>query len=289
MIAATKKPRYGWFYGDVRRRLELPFLTLTEVAYPPGFEVPTHKHDDPWFGFVLEGALIETCCNRTESFQPLTVMFRTAGESHSDRGGELGARSLILDLKRSIFEPISQEFGILKYSSRFCGGALPALALRIYHEFTVTDNVVPLALQGLVFETIAEMHRRSAPRTPKSPDWLKRTGELLRDRFSENINLTALAAEVGVHPVHMARAFRRFYGTSIGDYVRRMRIEWSYNQLLTTATPIVEIALHLGFCDQAHFCRTFKRITGMTPSDVRNSLGGSDGRRPGHPLLFPAD
>src|SRR6267378_4097098 len=92
--------RYGWFYGEVRKRMELPFLTLTEVAYSPGFQVPIHRHADPWIGFVLEGALIETCCNRTENLQPFTVMFRAAGESHSDRGGDVGARSLILDLKR---------------------------------------------------------------------------------------------------------------------------------------------------------------------------------------------
>lgn len=268
-------PRYRWFYGEVCKRLELPFLTLTEVAYSPGFRVPTHKHDDPWFGFVLEGTLLETCCNKTEKYRPFTFLFRSAGESHSDQGGDVGARSLILDLKQPIFETISQEFGVLKYSSQFCGGALPALALRIYNEFTSNDSVVPLALQGLVFETMAEMHRRSVPRSPKAPEWLKHATELLHARFSESLNLTSLAVEVGVHPVHLARAFRKFHRSSIGDYVRRLRIEWSYTRLLATTTPIVEIALQMGFCDQAHFCKTFKRITGMNPSDVRKSVGGA--------------
>lgn len=275
MASAQTIPRFGWFYGNVCKRLELPFLTVTEVAYSPGFQVPIHRHDDPWFGFVLEGTLIETCCNRTEKFQPLTVMYRAAGESHSDRGGDSGARSLILDLKRGIIDPVRQEFGVLKYSSQFSGGALPALSLRIYNEFTSPDSVAPLAIQGLVFEIIAETHRRSVPRSPKTPEWLKRAIELLRARFTENLNLSVLAREVGVHPVHLARGFRRFCGSSIGDYVRRLRIERSYDQLLATDTPIVDIALQLGFCDQAHFCKTFKKITGMNPSDVRKSIGGS--------------
>ncbi len=279
MINTQRVPQFGWFYGDVRKRLELPFLTLTEVAYAPGFQVPWHRHEDPWFGFVLEGSLVETCCNRTEKILPFKVMFRVGGESHSDVGGDDGARTLILDLKRPTFDCISQEFGVLKYSSQFSGGTLPALTLRIYNEFRSNDSVVPIALQGLVFEMIAETHRRCTPRSPKTPDWLKHAKELLRARFSENLNLSVVAAEVGVHPVHLARTFRKLYGSPIGDYVRRLRIEWCYKQLLATEAPIVEIALQAGFFDQPHFCKTFRRITGMTPSDLRKSLRNSHARR----------
>jgi AraC family transcriptional regulator len=47
-------------------------------------------------------------------------------------------------------------------------------------------------------------------------------------------------------------------------------VEYAYNELIATDSPIVDIALATGFCDQAHFCRTFKRLTGMNPSELRS-------------------
>src|SRR5262249_21915694 len=93
MRNVPSSPRFGSFYGQVGRRRALSFRTLTEVTHSPGFQVPIHPHEDPWFGFVLDGSLIETYCNRTAHVLPLNLMFRTAGESHSDKGGERGARS----------------------------------------------------------------------------------------------------------------------------------------------------------------------------------------------------
>lgn len=271
-------PRYGWFYGEVQKRVELPFLTLTEVSYSPGFEVPVHRHENPWFGFVLEGTLIETYRNSTARVQPMSVMFRVAGENHSDRGGERGARSLVLDLKGPLFASLTQEFGVLKNSAEFCGGALPAIMFRIHKEFNANDSLVALSLQGLLFELIAESHRRIVPKSPRAPLWLEQAVELFRARFTEPLELSQVAAEVGIHPVHLARTFRKFSGSSIGEYIRRLRIESSYDQLLQTEIPIVQLAVQLGFCDQAHFCRTFKRITGMNPTDLRNSIGNSRAR-----------
>jgi AraC family transcriptional regulator len=51
-----------------------------------------------------------------------------------------------------------------------------------------------------------------------------------------------------------------------------LRIEYACNELATTESPIVDIALSAGFCDQSHFTRTFKRLTGLVPSQYRDAL-----------------
>jgi AraC family transcriptional regulator len=77
---------------------------------------------------------------------------------------------------------------------------------------------------------------------------------------------------VGVHPVHLARSFRRTYNTTFSGYVREMRVEYARVQLVSTAAPLGDIAIASGFCDQSHFCRTFKLATGLSPAEYRARL-----------------
>jgi AraC family transcriptional regulator len=84
-----------------------------------------------------------------------------------------------------------------------------------------------------------------------------------------------LARDVGVHPVHLAQAFHKSYYCTVGDYVRQLRIEYARHELVASETPIIQIALAAGFCDQSHFTRTFKRIVGVAPSQYRESLRGT--------------
>ena len=85
----------------------------------------------------------------------------------------------------------------------------------------------------------------------------------------ETPTLSELAAEVGLHPVHVASTFRRHVGCTVGHYLRQRRVTWACQQLAGTDAPLAEIALEAGFADQSHFCRTFKRHVGLTPAAYR--------------------
>ena len=74
---------------------------------------------------------------------------------------------------------------------------------------------------------------------------------------------------VGVHPVHLARAFRQTYDTTFAGYIRELRVEYARNELATSAMPLSVIAAAAGFCDQSHFCRSFRRATGLSPAEYR--------------------
>jgi AraC family transcriptional regulator len=142
--------------------------------------------------------------------------------------------------------------------------------LRLYREFREFDDFSSLTIEGLTLELIAETSRRSTRKSePKPPLWLRRAREILDERFDENLTLVALSESVGVHPVHLAREFRRFYRLTVGDYVRKRRIEVACRQISDTDFPFSEIALAAGFFDQSHFARTLKKFTGMTPSEYR--------------------
>jgi AraC-like DNA-binding protein len=117
---------------------------------------------------------------------------------------------------------------------------------------------------------VAETSRNSTrASTGKFPLWLEQARESLHAQFSEKLSLTNVARAVGVHPVYLSSEFRRRYGTTIGEYVRQLRIESACCQLSSSDAPLVEVALSAGFASQSHFSRVFKRLTGMTPAQYR--------------------
>jgi len=79
------------------------------------------------------------------------------------------------------------------------------------------------------------------------------------------------AETVDIHPVHLAREFRKFYGCTLGEIIfRGLRIQFACRKLSTSDMPLVEIAWAAGFSHQAHFSRLFKHHIGMTPTEFRS-------------------
>jgi AraC family transcriptional regulator len=127
-----------------------------------------------------------------------------------------------------------------------------------------------LAVEGLALELIAQVARESIARGGhRPPAWLGRVTQLLESRFRERLTLEELAREAGVHPVHLAAAFRRHLRCTPFDFLRRRRVAFAARQLVDTELSLVTVALGAGFAHQSHFCRIFKSVTGMTPTAYR--------------------
>lgn len=65
------------------------------------------------------------------------------------------------------------------------------------------------------------------------------------------------------------------YTEYLGEYVRRLRVDFACRELSNSRKPLAEIATTAGFCDQAHLSRTLKRFTGMTPVEFRSVFRSS--------------
>ena len=74
-------------------------------------------------------------------------------------------------------------------------------------------------------------------------------------------DLKRIAARAGVHPAHLARAFHKKYGCTVGEYLRQLRLEQAIMDLEQTDKSISQISQDAGFYDQSHFVRCFKKHT----------------------------
>ncbi|MGJ5893500.1 helix-turn-helix domain-containing protein [Streptomyces niveiscabiei] len=102
-----------------------------------------------------------------------------------------------------------------------------------------------------------------------APRRLAQVTDYIHANLAEPLSLDTLARIAGVSSSHFSRTFRASTGHSPHQYVLRQRLERARIALLTTASPIAEIALACGFTDQSHLTRTMRRQLGVTPRALR--------------------
>ena len=100
-----------------------------------------------------------------------------------------------------------------------------------------------------------------------NPHGLQRVRTFIEEHLHEQLELADLAAAVGISRFHFARLFRLATGESPMRYLLRMRIDRAKQLLSEPCGLIGDIALELGFYDQSHFTRSFRRLTGLSPTE----------------------
>src|SRR5262249_6432856 len=166
-----------------------------------------------------------------------------------------------------------QHARLLTHSTVFRGGLVLHLAHRLYGEFRLRDEVSRLAIESLALGVLAEASRTVARRAERPvPAWLARARALVERDFSRPLPLDSVASHVGVHPVHLARTFRRVYQITFAGYLRQVRLEFARRELALSSGTLADIAVAAGFCDQSHFSRSFKRYMGLTPAEYRLAI-----------------
>jgi len=111
---------------------------------------------------------------------------------------------------------------------------LAELFFQMYRKFSQMDADTLRALENALLRTgAADSDRRDRP-------WLEQGQAILQEEFAEQPTLSLIAAKLNVHPVHLARESRRRYGSSVGEYVRKLQVEFACHQLLASDDPPVK-------------------------------------------------
>ncbi|MGH9754212.1 MAG: AraC family transcriptional regulator [Blastocatellia bacterium] len=262
----------GQFGGSSVESCQLEGVRLTETRYQSGLSIPRHAHELACFVLVVKGSFRETIERRARDCGPLTLIYRPAGEVHSNHFHRSGGQCLNIELEPEWMERVRRYSIRLNDSAEFRGGAPAWLAVRLYREFRQPDEVSPLTIEACMLEIVAASAREQRKAVErKVPRWLVRAEEFLRAHYSESLTVAEVADAAAVHPAHLARVFRASFGCTIGEYLRQLRVEFASRELIASDLPLSEIAAATGFYDQSHFTRTFKRMTGLTPTEFRAS------------------
>ena len=260
----------GQFYGETHS-IRIADAILSEVTHRQPRTIEEHLHALPFFLLLLDGSYQETSRDITIAYTPLTLGFHAKMMSHSDSIGPNGARMFTIELGKTWEEAITYYGQMPRHLFELHGGEPLWLTLRLYGELGKPADVAFFTIESLLFELCAYLSR-SGGDDVKEPAWLAGVADELNDRFREKLELRVLAQNASVHPSHLARAFHRFKGRPIGDYVTGLRVQYAARRIAEGKASLREIAADAGFSDQSHMTRLFKEFTGMSPAEYRRFI-----------------
>jgi AraC family transcriptional regulator len=97
----------------------------------------------------------------------------------------------------------------------------------------------------------------------------RKVREFIDGSLNSKIRLQDCAGKARLSASHFSRAFKATFGTTLLDYIHRRRVERAQQLMLISEQPLAQIALSCGFGDQAHYCRVFRTMVGLSPNAWR--------------------
>lgn len=266
-----KESRKGEFYGQTNKTINLEGITLTDTVYTQD-KVDWHYHENAYFTFILQGNVIEGNKKEIYNCSEGSLLFHNWQEPHYNIKPEGFTRGFHIELEKSWFDNLEFNTTNLQGSINIANPDLKFLLYKIFKETTVDDDTTQLAIQVSLLETLSKMLQDQKLEISKKPTWVSEINMILNDQFSENLSLDYLSENLNIHPVHLSRDFSKYFNCSLGEYIRKLKVQRSLQLISQRKLDLTSIAFDCGFSDQSHFTRCFKEINGNTPSEYRKIL-----------------
>lgn len=266
--SSTRRP--GDLHGETRVQCAVGGFILTEGTYPPALKIRRHDHELASICVVLAGSYEETFGRRSRRAEPGTIIIHPEGEQHAESHDRAEVKLLTIEIAALQLRALKPAVNAFNEAWHQKDQRFVAFASRLLLEAGYSDQISSLALESLTLEMLGAMDRIRLAETCGSP-WLLR----VRDRLEADVEtptMKQLAELAGVHPVHLARAFRRAFGCSVGEYVRRRQVGTAMTMLVTGKLSLSTVAFEAGFTDQSHMTRLIRAHTGLTPGEWRRRM-----------------
>jgi AraC family transcriptional regulator len=264
---------FGTFYGRVNCRWKAAGLDVAVLNADPNRVVERHSHDEAHFVLVLDGLYMSSAAGADAISSGTALIFNPAGTTHRDtfiaRTRRVEGRFLTLSIAASLIEAPDAGLRLPSTATAIRDPGSIAIAQRIVRECLMHPTEHALERESLAVALLSAIGQPRDLQAATPPGWLTSAREQLDDRCGDNVTMAEVAQAAGVHPVHLARVFRRYLGCTPGEYLRQRRLERSRTLLRETTRPLAAIALSCGYTDQSHFANAFKRDTHQTPGAYR--------------------
>jgi AraC family transcriptional regulator len=246
-------------------------IQVNEHRYSPGLRQARHSHADASVTMLLAGSIVERVGESEEIARPLSIVVKPADTEHADLFGPDGAHTIQILLPPDCADEVSRSASSNRSWRWIHTGPAASAFMSLVRELRSSDGRESICLHDAAVSAIAAVADGADPCGSTPPRWIAMVRENLDDVGGAH-SVSALAAGAQVHPVYLARQFRRWYGCSITDYVRRRRVQLAARHITTSRGALSTVAYDAGFSDQAHMCRVFKAETGLTPGSFRALL-----------------
>jgi AraC-like DNA-binding protein len=221
--------------------------------------VPEHAHDWPVVSIYVIGSYL----NETEIGEQFiagpSVVFYRPGAAHRNTIAADGFEQIEIE-----FDPawLGRSFLPAMPVQRWIGGDSRAVRQSLLHACGPEGSELQLRAALRRFVGTAQVEPAGEP-----PGWAETVVRRLKN--DTTLRVRDLAHGVDRHPSWIGSAYRRAAGEGLQETAARFRVERAASLLRETEQPCARVAVEAGFCDQSHMNRTFRRVLGRSPAEVR--------------------
>ena len=259
---------------NLEERLEAsPLLVLLNHRKTAGRMAAEHWHPCLELLYVLDGEAEQTVGDSRFLFHAKDTLLIPSGAVHATRATRDDCYISV-----ALFDPGASFPG--RYLPAELGGDMEPLFSRMQEEAVLRRPGWQLVARGLLLQVLGLLERSGEPLAlpDPPPEEGKRLEEYLRASLSGDLSLQKAAAYAGYSPAYFSRYFSRLMGMPFKVYVDRMRTQAAKGMLIDGLSTAA-IADALGYETPSSFCRAFKRLTGLTPSEYQSQTQKMDRNR----------
>jgi AraC family transcriptional regulator len=256
----------GCYVGTKIREQFFGRILTTETVFTEGLVSDWHYHQNPHYSHILSGGSKEIRGSISQFQHAGDGLYYYPGISHQNLQYLPGTRIFNIEVEKSFFKehglemPGEEQMFSKKLRVNSAG------LLKILKEHYWQDQQSRLAVEQLCVELIAA----STVITMDYPEWTHKIVEILNDQWNHSWSLAEFSGALDIHPVTLSKYFSKYFKCTLGDYIRRIKIDKALTLIRSNRYSLTEVAYLCGFTDQAHFIKTFTLITGMRPKQYRD-------------------
>lgn len=255
----------GEFYGAHYQKSTFENIIITDTEYTHD-KVDWHYHQNPYFTYLLQGKLYES--NKKEDYflEPGSLLFHNWQDAHHNIKSPEFTRGFHIELTQDWFSRYDIPAMDFEGSVNLKNPAIKSLVNKVFVESKVNDTYSNLAIDTLLIELFGNIKDVKGGKV-KRPEWVDRLQELILEE-EVDYSLSKLAEKLEIHPIHLSREFGRYFGMSLGNYVRALKINKAFRLIALNQFSMTEICYKCGFFDQSHFITNFKKVYNTTPAKL---------------------
>lgn len=263
----------------------------------PHFTYPWHSHSEYELCYVIEGYGTRYVGDSIESFQAGDLVligsnlphFWKSDEAFHEENPELCVKAIVIQFHSDFFINALNNYTefyhikkLLNLSSRGICYLSPTVRkvddmLRKMVEVNGFDRII------LMLQIMNKLAKSDSFKVLGSKAFPLKTNEFTNDRldkvinylnfhYREKVSLEKISGLVGYHPSAFCRFFREKTGKSLSEYLNDMRIGYACKLLIEGTLTVSQVCFECGFNNLSNFNRTFKRLTGLTPTGYQQQF-----------------
>lgn len=252
----------GEYVGGIIREVRDEHMLASVSTYDRTlFNDAWHCHVNAHISFVLNGGCSEKKQSSYERL-PGKATFYMPGEPHQIINMQ-NSTHINLEMDELFF----QQYDLKEENFATMINRTPDakfLMLQVFKELYANDTFTATSVHMLILNYLQQ--GKSWASASKTPPWIDLINNLLHDRWNENLQLSDLSAEAGVHPGTISNYFPKYFSCTLGTYMRKLKVDKALMLIKSSELSLTEIGLECGFFDQSHFIKTFRQMTGYLPS-----------------------